>query len=110
MVLNRIYEEGFLGFSYRFRPGRGQHDALARVTCRDHPQKKVSWILDADIAGFFDRLSQTWLLRFLEHKDSRSASAPPDPQMAEGRYPGGWPCHGPGAGDAARVGDFTAAC
>ena len=66
-VLNRIYEEDFVGFSYGFRPGRGQHDALdalhVGVTCR-----KVSWILDADIAGFFDSLSHDWLIRFVEHR------------------------------------------
>ncbi len=67
MVLNQIYEEDFLGFSYGFRPGRGQHDALDALHV-GITRKKVSWILDADIAGFFDSLSQTWLLRFLEHR------------------------------------------
>src|SRR3954453_8907209 len=63
-VLNAIYEEDFLGFSYGFRPGRGQHDALAvGIT-----GTKVSWILDADIRSFFDSVSQEWLVRFLEHR------------------------------------------
>jgi RNA-directed DNA polymerase len=64
-VLNAIYEEDFLGFSYGFRPGRGTHDALdALVVGID--RKKVNWILDADIRSFFDTISQEWLVRFLE--------------------------------------------
>src|ERR1700731_4711765 len=66
-VLNAIYEEDFLGFSYGFRPGRGTHDALdALVVGID--SKKVNWILDADIRSFFDMVSQEWLIRFLEHR------------------------------------------
>jgi group II intron reverse transcriptase/maturase len=67
MVLNAIYEEDFLGFSYGFRPGRSQHDALdaLSVAICDTP---VNWILDADIRGFFDTLSQQWLVEFLEHR------------------------------------------
>jgi group II intron reverse transcriptase/maturase len=66
-VLNAIYEEDFLGFSYGFRPGRGAHDALdALSTAIDHA--KVNFILDADIAKFFDTVSQEWLVRFLEHR------------------------------------------
>jgi RNA-directed DNA polymerase len=66
-VLNAIYEEDFLGFSYGFRPGRGAHDALdALVVAID--SRKVNWILDADIRSFFDTISQTWLIRFLEHR------------------------------------------
>jgi RNA-directed DNA polymerase len=66
-VLNAIYEEDFLGFSYGFRPGRGQHDALdaLSVAISDTP---VNWILDADIRGFFDEVNQEWLIRFLEHR------------------------------------------
>lgn len=66
-VLNAIYEEDFLGFSYGFRPGRSQHDALdaLSVAISDTP---VNWILDADIRSFFDSVSQEWLLRFLEHR------------------------------------------
>jgi RNA-directed DNA polymerase len=66
-VLNAIYEEDFLGLSYGFRPGRGQHDALdaLSVAICDTP---VNWILDADIRSFFDGLSQEWLIRFLEHR------------------------------------------
>jgi RNA-directed DNA polymerase len=66
-VLNAIYEEDFLGFSYGFRPGRSQHDALdaLSVAICNTP---VNWILDADIRGFFDSVSQEWLVRFLEHR------------------------------------------
>jgi RNA-directed DNA polymerase len=66
-VLNQIYEEDFLGFSYGFRPGRGQHDALDAL-CVGITSTKVNWILDADIRSFFDAVSQSWLLRFLNHR------------------------------------------
>jgi RNA-directed DNA polymerase len=66
-VLNAIYEEDFLGFSYGFRPGRGAHDAMDALCVGIH-SKKVSWILDADIRSFFDEISQEWLVRFLEHR------------------------------------------
>ena len=66
-VLNQIYEEDFLGFSYGFRPGRGQHDALDALHVGIE-RRKVSFILDADIAGFFDTVDQAWLLRFVEHR------------------------------------------
>ena len=66
-VLNAIYEEDFLGFSYGFRPGRGAHDALdALATAID--RTKVNFIVDADIAKFFDSVSQEWLVRFVEHR------------------------------------------
>ena len=66
-LLNAIYEEDFLGFSYGFRPGRGTHDALDAL-CVGIDSKKVSCILDADIRSFFDEISQEWLIRFLEHR------------------------------------------
>jgi RNA-directed DNA polymerase len=66
-VLNAIYEEDFLGFSYGFRPGRGTHDALDAVVVAID-SRKVNWILDADIRAFFDTISQEWLIRFLEHR------------------------------------------
>ena len=56
MVLNQIYEEDFLGFSYGFRPGRSQHQALDALWV-GIMRKKVNWILDADIRGFLDRVS-----------------------------------------------------
>jgi group II intron reverse transcriptase/maturase len=66
-VLNAIYEEDFLGFSYGFRPGRGTHDALDALVV-GIGSTKVNWILDADIRSFFDEISQQWLVRFLEHR------------------------------------------
>ena len=66
-VLNAIYEEDFLGFSYGFRPGRGAHDALDALAV-GITSTKVNWILDADIRSFFDAVSQEWLLRFLNHR------------------------------------------
>src|SRR5262247_3715450 len=66
-VLNAIYEEDFLGFSYGFRPGRGTHDALDALVVGIE-STKVNWILDADIRSFFDEISQDWLVRFLEHR------------------------------------------
>ena len=64
-VLNQIYEEDFLGFSYGFRPGRGAHDALDALTV-GIVTKKVNWILDADIRGFFDNISHEKLVELLE--------------------------------------------
>ena len=66
-VLNVIYEEDLLGFSYGFRPGRGQHDALDALAV-GITSTKVNWIVDADIAGFFDAVSHEWLIRFVEHR------------------------------------------
>jgi group II intron reverse transcriptase/maturase len=66
-VLNAIYEEDFLGFSYGFRPGRSQHDALDALSVGIETMR-VNWILDADIRSFFDRIDQAWLLRFLRHR------------------------------------------
>jgi len=66
-VLNAVYEEDFLGFSYGFRPGRGQHDALDAL-CVAIKGKRVNWILDADIKGFFDAVDHSWLLRFVKHR------------------------------------------
>jgi RNA-directed DNA polymerase len=66
-VLNAIYEEDFLGFSYGFRPGRGAHDALDALAV-GIGSRKVNFILDADIRSFFDTVSQEWLIRFVEHR------------------------------------------
>ena len=66
-VLNAVYEEDFLGFSYGFRPGRSQHDALDALSV-GIVRKKVNFVLDADISDFFTRLDQGWLERFLEHR------------------------------------------
>ena len=66
-VLNAIYEVDFRGFSYGFRPGRSQHqalDALAVAIMR----RKVNWVLDADIHGFFETVNHEWLMKFVEHR------------------------------------------
>jgi RNA-directed DNA polymerase len=66
-VLNCIYEEEFLGFSYGFRPGRGQHNALDAL-CVGITSKKVNFIFDADVRSFFDDVSKEWVVRFVEHR------------------------------------------
>jgi RNA-directed DNA polymerase len=66
-VLNAIYEEDFLGFSYGFRPGRKPHDALDALAV-GISEKKVNWVLDADVSDFFSKLDQAWLKKFLEHR------------------------------------------
>ena len=66
-VLNQIYEEDFLGFSYGFRPGRNQHDALDALY-EGLWGRKVNWVLDADIQGFFDAIDHGWLEKFLQHR------------------------------------------
>ena len=66
-VLNCIYEEEFLGFSYGFRPKRGQHDALDALVV-GISTRRVNFIFDADVATFFDSVSKEWLVRFVEHR------------------------------------------
>src|SRR5215813_5622146 len=66
-VLNAIYEEDFLGFSYGYRPKRSQHDALDALITGIHCTK-VNYIFDADLRSFFDSVSQQWLIRFLKHR------------------------------------------
>jgi RNA-directed DNA polymerase len=66
-ILMPIYEAEFLGFSYGFRPGRSQHDALDALAY-GIKARKICWILDADIRSFFDSLSRDWLVRFVEHR------------------------------------------
>ena len=71
-VLNAIYEQDFLGFSYGFRPGKSAHNALDAVAVGVWSQP-VNWILDADISKFFDTIEHDWLIRFIEYRvaDSR---------------------------------------
>jgi group II intron reverse transcriptase/maturase len=66
-VLNAIYETDFLGFSYGFRPGRSQHNALDALYT-GLLTRKVNWVLDADIRGFFDAIDREWLMKFVEHR------------------------------------------
>lgn len=67
VVLNAVYETDFLGFSYGFRPGRSQHDALDAFTV-GVARKKVNWVFDADIRGFYDAIDHGWLVKFIEHR------------------------------------------
>jgi group II intron reverse transcriptase/maturase len=66
-VLNAIYEVDFLGFSYGFRPGRSQHNALDAIAT-GILRKKVNYVLDADIRGYFDAINHEWMLKFVEHR------------------------------------------
>jgi RNA-directed DNA polymerase len=67
VLLEQIYEEDFLGFSYGFRPGRGPHAALDALTVSIE-RMPVKWILDADIRGFFDNVNHKWVLKFVQHR------------------------------------------
>jgi hypothetical protein len=66
-VLSAVYEEDFLGFSYGFRPGRSQHQALDALAV-GILRKKVNWVLDADIRGFYDTIDHGWMVRLLQHR------------------------------------------
>ena len=66
-ILTPIYEAEFLGFSYGFRPGRSQHQALDALYV-GITRRKVNWVLDADIARLFDTISHEWLIKFIEHR------------------------------------------
>jgi len=66
-ILSAVYEQDFLGFSYGFRPGRSQHQALDALSV-GITRTNVNWIVDADIQSFFDKVSHAWLIRFLEHR------------------------------------------
>ena len=66
-ILEQIYEVDFTGFSYGFRPGRSQHNALDAVYV-GIVRKHINWILDLDLESFFDTLDHEWLEKFLEHR------------------------------------------
>src|SRR5213596_1173681 len=66
-ILNQIYEADFKGFSYGFRPGRSPHQALDALTVGIQ-RKRVNWVIDADIRGFFDNMSHEWTMKFIEHR------------------------------------------
>lgn len=66
-ILNQIYEEDFKGFSYGFRPGRSQHNALD-ATWVGITRREVNWVLDADIRSFFDTVDHEWMMKFIEHR------------------------------------------
>jgi group II intron reverse transcriptase/maturase len=66
-VIQCIYEQDFLGFSYGYRPGKGPHQALDALSVALTSQK-VNWVLDADLESFFDSIDHSWLIKFLEHR------------------------------------------
>ena len=66
-ILNEIYEVDFRGFSYGFRPGRSPHQALDALSVGLH-RKRVNWVLDADIRGFFDHMNHEWTMKFVQHR------------------------------------------
>ncbi len=66
-ILNQIYEVDLKGFSYGFRPGRSPHQALDALTVGIQ-RKRVNWVLDANIRGFFDNLSHEWTMKFIKHR------------------------------------------
>lgn len=66
-VLSAVYEQDFLGFSYGFRPGRSQHDALDALMAALH-SRKVNWILDCGLQSFFDSIEHEWMEKFLAHR------------------------------------------
>jgi group II intron reverse transcriptase/maturase len=108
-VLNAIYETDFLGFSYGFRPGRNPHNALdalyvALLT------KRVNWVLDADIRGFFDTIDRGWLVKFVEHRvgDKRVVRLIRKWLNAGVLEDGGWRCGEEGAPQGASVSPLLA--
>ena len=98
-VLNAIYETDFLGFSYGFRPGRSQHQALDALYT-GLLTRKVNWVLDLDIKGFFDGLSHEWLVQVRRASDRGPARRAAHPEMAERRRAGGWEADTGGRRDA----------
>ena len=108
-ILNQIYEEDFLGFSYGFRPGRSQHQALDALSYA-LLSKKVNYVLDADLQSFFDTLDKSWLIKFVEHRVADPENPAADPEMAQRWGDGGRRVVGNADRYPARLGDFTAAC
>ena len=108
-VLQSIYEQDFLGFSYGFRPGRSQHNALDALSVAI-TSKRVNWILDADIEGFFDAIDHEWLIKFLEHRIGDRRILRLDPQVASRRGQRRRRMVEDDSRCAARLGDFTVTC
>jgi RNA-directed DNA polymerase len=109
-VLNQIWEEDFQGFSYGFRPGRSQHDALDALHV-GITRKKVNWVLDLDIRSFFDKISHEWLVKFVEHRiaDKRIVRLIQKWLKAGVREDGRWfeTEEGTPQGSCAKAGDFA---
>jgi RNA-directed DNA polymerase len=108
-VLNAIYEQDFLGVSYGFRPGRGQHDALDALAVAID-RRRVNWVLDADLRDFFTRLDQGWLEKFLAHRIADRRVLRLIQKMAQGRGHRGRGMVRDRGGDRARGVSFAAAC
>ncbi len=108
-ILNEIYEVDFRCFSYGFRPGRSPHQALDALNVGIQ-RKRVNWILDADIRGFFDNMDHEWTLKFVAHRVADNRSAAAHQEMAESRGVRGWRMVGDEGGHATRSGGFAAAC
>jgi Reverse transcriptase (RNA-dependent DNA polymerase) len=107
-LLTPIYEAEFLGFSYGFRPGRSQHDALDALAY-GIKARKINWILDADISRFFDSLSG--MARKIRRMPNwRPTDHPPDPEMAEGGCAGRGPLDRDNGGHPAGISGITTAC
>jgi RNA-directed DNA polymerase len=87
-ILTPVYEAEFLGFSYGFRPGRSQHQALDALYV-GMTRRKVNWVLDADITKFFDTISHDWMIRFVSRsprdrrRDERRAIPRPNAPRPE---------------------------
>jgi hypothetical protein len=96
-----------MGFSHGFRPGRSQHQALDALwgTMR----KKVNWVLDADIRGFFDNMSHEWTMKFVEHRVAERRVLRLIGKMAKGGSIRGRELVEDGGGDSAKSNDFAAA-
>ena len=107
-VLNAVYEQDFLGFSYGFRPGRSQHDALDALAVGIE-RKKVNWVLDADISDFFTGLDQSVAGEVPRAPDRGQEGPAADPEMAQSRSHRGRGMVGHGGGDGARGIGITAA-
>ena len=107
-VLNEIYEADFRGFSYGFRPGRNAHMALDALNA-GLQKKRVNWILDADIKGFFDHVNHEWLFKVHRPSSSRRPDATADPEMADGGRFGRRRMVGDDGGYSAGSSGFTAA-
>ena len=100
-VLNAIYESDFLGFSYGFRPGRNPHNALDALYV-GIMRKRVNWMLDADIRGFFDAIDHEWLMKFVEHRIADQRVLRTHQEVAERWCDGGWEANTGGEGNASR--------
>ena len=106
-ILEQIYRGEFLGFSYGFRPGRSQHDALDALWVGTESKRRMNWVLDCDVRGFFDAIDHDWLIKFLEHRiGDRRLLRLIRRWLRAGGEEGEW---SETPGNAAGLGDFTVA-